>query len=245
MAIPKWTDERTQSLKEYVGSESPVSYATVIEAADQLETSPRSVAAKLRKMEFEVESSASANTRKFTEAQENTLRQFVTENSGQFTYGQISEAFDGGAFSPKQIQGKLLSMQLTDQVKPTPKVESKRSFSPEEEAHIISLVAENSFLEDIASALGRTIPEVRGKTLSMLKLGDLEAIPSQRETKSASKADPLQDVDVSSMTVEEIAEQIGRSARGVKTMLTRRGITATNYDGAAKAAKAEAAKAAG
>jgi DNA-binding CsgD family transcriptional regulator len=238
MAIPKWTDERTAALTEFVGSESPVSYATVIEAADQLETSPRSVAAKLRKMEFEVESSASASSRVFSEAQENTLREFVNNNSGVYTYGQIAEAFEGGKFSPKQIQGKLLSMQLTDQVKPTPKAENQRSFSPDEEAKIVALVADGAFLEDIAEALGRTIPEVRGKSLSMLKLGDLEAIPAQRETKSASKVDPLEDVDVSGMTVEEIAEQIGRTARGVKTMLTRRGLTATNYDGAAKAAKA-------
>jgi len=40
------------------------------------------------------------------------------------------------------------------------------------------------------------------------------------------------------MTVEAIAEAIGKTARGVKTMLTRRGLTASDYDGAAKAAKA-------
>jgi predicted transcriptional regulator len=40
------------------------------------------------------------------------------------------------------------------------------------------------------------------------------------------------------MTVEEIAETIGKTARGVKTMLTRRGLSASNYDGAAKQAKA-------
>ena len=40
------------------------------------------------------------------------------------------------------------------------------------------------------------------------------------------------------MTVEAIAEAIGKTARGVKTMLTRRGLVAADYDGAAKAAKA-------
>ena len=40
------------------------------------------------------------------------------------------------------------------------------------------------------------------------------------------------------MTVEAIAEEIGKTTRGVKTMLTRRGLTAADYDGAAKAAKA-------
>tara|TARA_Y100000015_G_scaffold7279_1_gene6794 strand:+ start:768 stop:1100 length:333 start_codon:yes stop_codon:yes gene_type:complete len=54
MAVPKWTDERTQSLVDFVGS-GPVSQATVAEAADELETSSRSVSSKLRKMGYEVE----------------------------------------------------------------------------------------------------------------------------------------------------------------------------------------------
>ena len=56
MAQPKWTEERTAALVSFVGDESPVSYATVVEAADQLDTSPKSAAAKLRKMEYEVQS---------------------------------------------------------------------------------------------------------------------------------------------------------------------------------------------
>ena len=55
MALPKWTDERTDALTNFVGDESPVSQATVAEAADQLETSTRSVSSKLRKMGFDAE----------------------------------------------------------------------------------------------------------------------------------------------------------------------------------------------
>ena len=50
MALPKWTDERTSALTDFVGGESPVSQATVAEAAENLETSTRSVSSKLRKM---------------------------------------------------------------------------------------------------------------------------------------------------------------------------------------------------
>jgi len=46
--------------------------------------------------------------------------------------------------------------------------------------------------------------------------------------------------DIGSMGVEDIAEAIGKTARGVKTMLTRRGISAADYDGAAKKEKATA-----
>ena len=54
MALPKWTDERTSELTSFVGDESPVSQATVASAAEQLETSVRSVSSKLRKMGFDV-----------------------------------------------------------------------------------------------------------------------------------------------------------------------------------------------
>ena len=240
MGLPKWTEERTNALVELVGDESPVSYATVTEAAERLETSPKSVAAKLRKMEYEVESSAAAVHKVFSEDQEDTLRAFVEDNSGQFTYAQIADAFENGAFSSKQIQGKLLSMQLTEHVKPTPKPENVRTFSEKEEAEFVAMANRGAFLEEIADKLGRTINQVRGKALSLLRSKEIEAIPKQRDSKGATRVDPLEGVDVGSMTVEEIAEKIGKTARGVKTMLTRRGLSATDYDGAAKAEKAKA-----
>jgi len=238
MALPKWTDERTEALTNFVGGESPVSQATVAEAADQLDTSARSVSSKLRKMGYEVELASAAAGKSFTESQEATLRSFVEGNSGEYTYAQIAEHFEGGSFSPKSIQGKILSMELTDHVKPAPKVESVRTYTPEEEATFVSMVNDGAFVEAIADALGRTVNSIRGKALSLLRSGDIQAIPRQENTKGPSNADPLADLDVASMTVEAIAESIGKTARGVKTMLTRRGLSASDYDGAAKAAKA-------
>ena len=237
MALPKWTDERTEALTTFVGGESPVSQATVAEAADQLETSTRSISSKLRKMGFDVELASAASGKSFTAEQEATLSAFVTDNSGQYTYAQIAEHFEGGAFSPKSIQGKILSMELTDHVKPAPKVESVRTYSTDEETTFVSMVNDGAFVEAIAEALGRSVNSIRGKALSLLRSGDIDAIPRQENTKGASNADPLADLDVSDMTVEAIAETIGKTARGVKTMLTRRSLTAADYDGAAKAAK--------
>lgn len=241
MGLPKWTEERTNALVEFVGDESPVSYATVVEAAEQLETSPKSVAAKLRKMEYEVESSAAAVHRVFSDEQEATLRIFVEDNSGEYTYAQIAEAFEDGAFTSKQIQGKLLSMQLTDHVKPTPKHENVRTFSPKEEEDFVAMANKGAFLEEIADKLNRTINQVRGKALSLLRSKAIESIPKQRDSKGTTRVDPLEGIEVETMSVEEIAEKIGKTARGVKTMLTRRGLSATDYDGAAKAAKAASA----
>ena len=239
MALPKWTDERTDELVNFVGDESPISQATVAEAADQLETSTRSISSKLRKMGYEVELASATSSRAFSESQEATLATFVQDNSGEYTYAQIAENFEGGAFSAKSIQGKILSMELTEHVKPAPKVEAVRTYSEEEEATFIEMVNDGAFVEAIADALDRSVNSVRGKALSLLRSGDIDAIPRQEHTKGTTKEDPLADLgDISSMTVEEIAEAIGKTARGVKTMLTRRGLVAGDYDGAARKEKA-------
>ena len=75
---------------------------------------------------------------------------------------------------------------------------------------------------------------IRGNALSLLRAGEINAIPKQEHTKGSSKADPLADVEIDGMTVEEIADQIGKTVRGVKTMLTRRGLQCADYNGAAR-----------
>ena len=240
MAVPKWTEDRTSELESFVGDESPVSQATVAEAALTLDTSSRSVSSKLRKMGYEVELASTAHTRAFSPAEEATLSSFVEGNSGSFTYAEIADSFANGKYSAKSIQGKILSMELTSHVKPTEKPASIRTYSPDEEVEFLDLVADGSFVEDIAEALGRPVNSIRGKALSFLRTGEIAAIPPQRETKAASSVDPLTALgeDVSEMTVKEIASEIGKTERGVKTMLTRRGLVASDYDGAARKEKA-------
>ena len=132
-------------------------------------------------------------------------------------------------------------MELTGHVKPAPKVESVKTYTDAEEVVFVDLVNGGSFVEEIAEALGKSVNSVRGKALSLLRAELITAIPKQKETKGASKADPLADLgDVSGLTVEEIATAIDKTARGVKTMLTRRGLVASDYDGASKKEKATA-----
>ena len=238
MALPKWTDERTSNLVSFVGDESPISQATVASAAEELETSTRSVSSKLRKMGYDVELASSVSHRTFSGEQEATLAQFVTGNSGQYTYADIAASFEDGFFSAKSIQGKILSMELTGHVKPAEKPQSVRTYSPEEEATFTSMVNNGAFVEEIADALGKTVNSIRGKALSLLRSGDINAIPRQKVTKGSSKADPLSEVDVTNMNVADIADEIGKTVRGVKTMLTRRGLTCADYDGAARKEKA-------
>lgn len=238
MPLPKWTDERTDTLTSFVGGETPVSQGTVAQAAEQLETTTRSISSKLRKMGYEVELASASSARAFTDEQEAILEAFVTENSGTYTYAEIAEHYQSGAFSAKSIQGKILSMELTDHVKPAPIKESVRTYSPEEEETFVGMVNAGAYVEAIAIKMGRSVNSVRGKALSLLRSGDIDAIPRQEHTKTNGSADPFADMDVTGMTVEAIAEEIGKTPRGVKTMLTRRGISASDYDGAAKAAKA-------
>ena len=234
MALPKWTDERTQQLVDFIGDQSPVTQAVVAEAADHLETSTRSVSSKLRKMGFDVELASASASKSFSDEQEATLRNFVQDNSGSYTYSEIASNFEGGAFSAKSIQGKILSMELTEHVKPAPKVETVRTYTPEEEGTFVEMVNGGSFVEEIAEALGKSVNSIRGKALSLLRSGDINAIPKQKETKGSSKADVLADLEIGEMTVQEIADEIGKTVRGVKTMLTRRGLQCADYNGAAK-----------
>ena len=241
MSLPKWTEERTAQLTDFVGGESPITQATVAEAADQLETSTRSISSKLRKMGFDVELASAGAGRAFSDAQEATLSAFVADNSGEYTYAEIAGHFEDGAFSAKSIQGKILSMELTGHVKPAPKVESVKTYTDAEEVVFVDLVNGGSFVEEIAEALGKSVNSVRGKALSLLRAELITAIPKQKETKGSTKADPFADLnDIDGMTVEQIADAIGKTARGVKTMLTRRGLVASDYDGASKKEKASA-----
>lgn len=243
MALPKWTDERTAQLNELVGSESPVTKATVTRVAEELGTTPRSVASKLRKLGHDVERAGEA-PRAFSEEQAAELEDFVRSNEGQLTYAQIAEQFADGQYTPKQIQGKILSMELTDLVAPTPKQESQKTYSDEEEAQVLSMIQGGSFVEDIAAALNRTVPSIRGKALSLFRAGQIDAMPKQRDVKGEAP-DALEALgDVSQLSVADIAAQLGKTERGVKTMLTRRGITCSDYDGAARREKAQAAAAA-
>lgn len=238
MTTPKWTEERTAQLIDSVGDESPVTRASVADLAEALATSTRSISSKLRKLGYEVEL-ASAAPRAFSEEVTEELRHFITQNTGEFTYAEIADKFPGD-YTAKAVQGKILSMELTSHVKEAPKVEHAKSYSPDQEALVLKLINSGKFVEEIAEAVGKSVQSVRGKALSLQRAGEIDAMPKQRDIKGPA-ADPLEAIgDVATLSVAQIAEQIGKTERGVKTMLTRRGLKAVDYDGAAKKEKAAA-----
>lgn len=237
----KWSDEAVATLMSIVGNESPVSVAAVEQAASSLGVSARSVASKLRQLDREVASMAKEKVAAFTPAQGEELAAFVNANAGKYTYKEIAEKFPGG-FSAKQIQGKLLALELTGSVKPAEKVEVARTYTEAEEATFIKMAQAGKFIEEIAVALGKEIPSVRGKALSLSRKGQIDKIPAQKDSHAKNVVDPVTALGdkIATMTVAEIAAAVDKTERGLKTLLTRRGIKVADYDGAAKKAKAEA-----
>lgn len=238
----KWSDEAVATLLSVVGTESPVSAASVEKAAAELEVSVRSVASKLRQLDREVASLAKEKVAAFSTDEGNDLAAFVNANPGQFTYKDIAEQFAGGKFSAKQIQGKLLALELTGSVKAAEKVEVARTYTDAEEATFIQMAQAGNYIEEIASALGKGIPSVRGKALSLSRKGLIAKIPAQKDSHAKNMVDPVTALGdkIATMTVAEIAAAVDKTERGLKTLLTRRGIKVADYDGAAKKAKAEA-----
>jgi len=242
MTTPRWTEDRTRILSAIAENMDTVSQETVASAAVELDTTTRSVSSKLRKMGYDVELAASAHKKAFTDEQAESLSSFVTGNSNNYTYADIASNFESGAFTAKQVQGKILSMELTDHVKPAEKVEVARTYTPAEEATFLEMHNNGAFVEELAEALGKSINSIRGKALSFLRSGEITSIPKQKESRAKANVDPLEALgDISGSTVEQIAESIDKTVRGVKTMLTRRGLSCSNHDGAKKAAKNAAA----
>lgn len=244
MTNAKWDESRTQTLIDGIGKESPVSVATVEKMAGVLEVSTRSIASKLRKLGYEVVSMAKDVSPTFSEAEAASLEKFVNKHANKVTYADVAQNWGDGKFSAKQIQGKLLSMELTGLIKPAEKLEVVHKYTEAEEESFIKMCNAGNFVEDIAAALNKTVNSVRGKALSLLRTGSITKIPSQKESLAKDKVDPIEALgDISNMTVAEIAAKTDKTERGIRTTLTRRGISCKDYDGEAKKAKA-AAKAA-
>lgn len=241
----KWNEAAVTKLQSLVGTESPVTAGTVEAAAEALGFSVRSVASKLRQMDVEVESMAKEKVSTFTPEQTEELSDFVQGNPGKFTYKEIAEQFPGD-FSPKQIQGKLLALELTSMVKPTEKVEVARTYTPAEEETFVKMASAGKYIEEIAVALGKTVPSVRGKALSLTRQGLITKIPTQKEKHAKDVVDAVAALGdaLTGMTVAAIAKAVDKTERGVRTLLTRRGINVADYKGHDKKAKAEAKSAA-
>ena len=182
----------------------------------------RSVTAKLRKLGYDVPKKPGAAP-VFSAEETDQLASFLESNSGNMTAEEIAAAFNGGKFTARQINGKALSLEMTSHVKPAEKKITPRTYTDEEESKISSMVDGGSYLEEIAEAMGRSVNSIRGKLLSM-------GLKAPQRDKKDTKADPYAGIeDMLDQTVEEIAEAFDKTVRGVKTVLTRRGLSCADY----------------
>ncbi|ATS94077.1 putative D5 protein [Pectobacterium phage DU_PP_V] len=240
-----WNEENTNALEakakalsaDVVSQEHVATIAAELSEETGKDVSTRSIGSKLRKLGYSVQKANEAVKSAWSDEQEAELVAFLTNYAGAYTYAEVAAAVAGGTFTAKQVQGKILSLELHGSVKPTERTAPARTFSVDEEAKFISLAAQGKSIEEIAVAFDKTVKQTRGKALSLLREGRIQAIPSQSESAAKAREDVLEGLDIESMIVSEIAEATGKSERGVKSMLSRRGLVAKDYDGAAKRQK--------
>ena len=237
-----WNEEVTARLVEMVEGKDLVTQEDLKEIAVELETTNRSIGSKLRKMGYNVQKASEAQKSPWSPEEQEVLVEFLEVHEGEYTYGEIAGLILDGKFTDKQVQGKILSLEMTAKVKPTPRKEVQRSYTVAEEDTYVEMTEAGAFLEDIAEALGKELSSVRGKGLSLKREGRIVDVPKQKNVSKTAKPDPLAGVDVSGMTVDQIAEAVGKSTRGVKSMLSRRGLTCADYDGAARRSKLDSAE---
>ena len=216
----EYTEDMVTRMHDVAGS--GVTEEIIESLMEEFDFPRRSVTAKLRKLGYDVPKKPGAAP-VFSAEETEQLASFLEANSGNLTAEEISQQFAGGKFTARQINGKALSLEMTAHVKPAEKKVTPRTYSEEEESKINDMVEGGSYLEEIADAMGRSVNSIRGKLLSM-------GLKAPQRDKKDSKADPYAGIeDMLDQTVEEIAEAFDKTVRGVKTVLTRRGLACADY----------------
>ena len=216
----EYTEDMVTRMHDVAGS--GVTEEIIESLMDEFDFPRRSVTAKLRKLGYDVPKKPGAAP-VFSAEETDELSSFLEENSGNLTAEEISQQFAGGKFTARQINGKALSLEMTGHVKPAEKKVTPRTYSEDEESKISEMVEGGSYLEEIADAMGRSVNSIRGKLHTM-------GLKAPQRDKKDSKADPYAGIeDMLDQTVEEIAEAFDKTVRGVKTVLTRRGLACADY----------------
>ena len=216
----EYTEDMVTRMHDVAGS--GVTEEIIESLMEEFDFPRRSVTAKLRKLGYDVPKKPGAAP-VFSADETSELSSFLESNSGNLTAEEISQQFAGGKFTARQINGKALSLEMTGHVKPAEKKVTPRTYSEDEESKISDMVEGGSYLEEIADAMGRSVNSIRGKLLSM-------GLKAPQRDKKDSKADPYAGIeDMLDQTVEEIAEAFDKTVRGVKTVLTRRGLACADY----------------
>ena len=213
-----YTEEMEAAMIE--AGRSPITEQVVQDFCDDFEFPRRSVSAKFRKLGFEVPKKTTESV--FSDDETAELKSFLEQNSGTYTAKEVADLFANGKFTDSQIRGKALAVKMTDHIKKAEKAPAVRTYTPEEEDKIQSMVNDGAYIEDIAEAVGKSVNSVRGKLLSM-KL----TAPQKNKKAAAVSYDGIE--DMLDKSVAELAEHFGKTERGVKTVLSRRALACSDY----------------
>lgn len=215
-----YTEEMVQRMHDVC--DSGVTEEIVQGLCEEFEFPRRSVTAKLRKLGFDVPKKP-GEAPKFSKDETDALVAFLEDAKGTMTADEIAADFMDGKFSGRQINGKALSLEMTGYIKPTEKKVAPKSYTDEEEATVAEMAESGAFIEDIAEAVGKEVSSVRGKLLSL-------GLKAPQKNKKTTKTDKYAGVeDMLDKTVAELADHFDATERGVKTMLTRRGLACVDY----------------
>lgn len=217
-----WKPEDEQVLENLIVEygDNTIPYDVVVETADQLGKSERSVGAKLRAMGATVERKAKQG-KSWSDEEAQALADMIAEGK---TDVEIAEALGK---TVRQVRGKALSMQLIKDLNiVSTATKTPKTFTDEETATLIAMVEAGDYIEDIAEALGKTVRQVRGKLLS------LRLSAPQREKKTAKATKVYTDEVVAKVkelvrygnTAEEISEQLNLNLVGLKSWLGKHGL---------------------
>jgi len=232
----KWSEERVSELVNKVDpqvQDGVVPYSVIASVATEMEVDPRGVGAKLRGMGYATQKKSDINTKSFSEEDKEEIVTFLEENPGQYTYAEIAAAVLGGEKTTSQIRGKILSLKMTDKVKPSDKKVYQSSFTDDQQEQLIDLVNQGLYIEEISEKLGLTQNQIRGKCLSLRNKEYISAIPPKRDkaaptSKKGGMFAGLEE-ELSSLTLEELAERVGKVQQVVKSSLTRAGLSCADY----------------
>lgn len=187
----KYTDEMVAALDNFASQyEDTIPYGDVTKFTEEFNEefevnfNQRSVGGKLRYMEYTLEKKGTvAGVKKYTEEEENTIREMCSDPDNLPFQEDVAEAVGRDC---KSIGGKLVSMNIYGVLKRDKVVDDTvKLFTPEDEVKILELVDApgDTFVEDIAEAVGKEVKQVRGKLAGMRIKGILTRNKVAKSTK--------------------------------------------------------------
>lgn len=221
MAKYEYTEEMVADIHTQCADE--VTEEVIVNLCDTFEFPRRSITAKLRKLGYDVPKKP-GEAPAFDAAETEALKQFLSDNDGTLTSQEVADQFMDGKFTSRQINGKVLSMEMTDNLKKTEKKVVPKSYSDEESSTVQTMAEDGAFIEEIAAKVSKSVASVRGKLLSL-------GLTAPQKEKAVAKPGAYDGIEAvaAEMTVAELAEKYEKSERGVKTVLSKRKLVCKDY----------------